>query len=188
MGSPQLLRATPYPFSLPEWTVGGPSPDLVVNGGPQEGAHPAGAVGPLLAWGQHSIVLQLSVPGTTPGPPLALSQHTSLAITSPGTRFRAAHCPFQADSDPVAPASVPTSVSSRDSRPASFLPQHMCQPVGARSPEGGRFPPGPPSALTADLSHTQGLCVTPGAVVGGQMCLCVDVGAKQGGAARVRKT
>lgn len=41
------------PFGLPEWTVWGvlAPPALVVNGGPGEDAHPAGALGALLAWG-----------------------------------------------------------------------------------------------------------------------------------------
>ena len=44
---------------------------------PREGAHPAGAVGPLLVWGSDLVWKAAAcVPGTMPVPLFALSQHT----------------------------------------------------------------------------------------------------------------
>lgn len=92
-------------------------------------------------------------------PPLWVSQqHRPSAAASPvPVALRRA---FKSPLWPRVPCCVPTTVSSGDSQ-ACLLPPA----ARGRSARGG-----PPalSALTPDLSHTQGLCPTPGEVVGGQ--------------------
>ena len=120
---------------------------------------PAGALGALLLWGGSPGLESRSLCPGAPARPLsaASQQHRPSAAASPVPEALVE--PFSRPLDPASRVVSPRLCPPETPRPASFLPQHPC--VSPRRPAS-------PFCPHARLQHTQGLCPTPGEVVGGQ--------------------